>query len=212
MILSGGDPLTMPTHRLQWLLSRLRGIDHVEIIRIGTKVPMVLPQRITQELVEMIRLYHPVWMSVHATHPAELTPESRAAFARLADAGIPLMSQTVLLRGINDDPEVLRALYHGLLKARVKPYYLYQCDPVVGSSHFRTPVQRGIELIEALQGHTSGLAVPTFVIDAPDGGGKIPILGERITGRSGDDLLLRNYEGLQFGYPDPLSAGCEALQ
>jgi lysine 2,3-aminomutase len=202
-LISGGDPLTLSTLRLDRLLSRLAAIPHLEFIRIGTKVPAVLPQRITPELVDLLRRHGPVWLSIHFTHPAELTPEVADACARLADAGIPLGSQTVLLKGINDDPETMRALMHGLLRMRVRPYYLYQCDPVTGSAHFRTPVATGLAIVEALRGHTSGYAVPQFVVDAPGGGGKIPLFPDAIVGRDGGDLLLRNFEGRVFRYPDP---------
>jgi lysine 2,3-aminomutase len=203
VLLSGGDPLTLPDDKIEWLLWRLSRIDHVEFIRIGTKVPAVLPQRITPALTRRLRKHRPVWISVHFTHPDELTPEAVAACARLADAGIPLGSQTVLLAGINDDLAVMKALMHGLLKARVKPYYLYQCDPIPGSSHFRTPVETGLDVIRGLRGHTSGYAVPTYVIDAPGGGGKIPLLPDSVAGRDGDDLVLRNYAGGTYRYPDP---------
>jgi lysine 2,3-aminomutase len=203
VLLSGGDPLTLSDEVLEWLISRVRKIPHVELLRIGTKVPVVLPQRITPALVRMLRKYHPLWMSIHFTHPDELTPETNQACERLADGGIPLGSQTVLLTGINDDVETMKRLAHGLLKARVKPYYLYQCDPILGSSHFRTPVEKGLEIIRGLRGYTTGYAVPHYVIDAPGGGGKIPLLPEYLIGRSGDDLLIRNYEGKVFCYPDP---------
>jgi lysine 2,3-aminomutase len=203
VLLSGGDPLTIATEKLEWLLSRLRSIRHVEFLRIGTKVPVVLPQRVTRDLTRMLRRYHPLWMSLHFTHPEELTPEVAESTARLADAGIPLGSQTVLLKGINDSVPVMRALMHGLLKLRVKPYYLYQCDPISGSAHFRTPVAKGIEIIEGLRGHTTGYAVPHFVIDAPGGGGKIPLVPDYVTGREEDALVLRNYEGRIYRYPDP---------
>ena len=203
VLLSGGDPLTIATDKLEWLLSRLRAIKHVEFLRIGTKVPLVLPQRVTRDLVRMLRRYHPLWMSLHVTHPDELTPEVAESTARLADAGIPLGSQTVLLRGINDDIDTMRRMMHGLLKLRVKPYYLYQCDPITGSSHFRTPVETGLAIIQGLRGHTTGYAVPHFVIDAPGGGGKIPLLPDYVVGRDGDDLLLRNFEGQLYRYHDP---------
>ena len=206
VLLSGGDPLTLPDDRLNWLLGRLRKIRHVEMLRIGTKVPVVLPQRITTALLQTLRRHHPLWMSIHFTHPEELTPETRQACERLADAGIPLGSQTVLLRGINDRVETLKALVHGLLRIRVRPYYLYQCDPIQGSAHFRTPVQKGLEMIQGLRGHTSGYAVPSYVIDGPGGGGKIPLLPDYVAGRDGDDLLLRNYAGRICRYPDPLAA------
>jgi len=203
VLLSGGDPLTLPDESLDWLLSRLRRIPHVEFLRIGTKAPVVLPQRITPSLVRTLKRYHPLWMSIHFTHPEELTPETSQACERLADGGIPLGSQTVLLSGVNDDVQTMKRLVHGLLRVRVKPYYLYQCDPISGSSHFRTPVQKGIDIIRGLRGHTTGYAVPSYVIDAPGGGGKIPLLPEYLMGRDGDDLLLRNYEGNVYRYPDP---------
>jgi len=203
VLLSGGDPLALDDERIEWLLSRLRRIPHVEFLRIGTKAPIVNPARITPKLLSILRRYHPLWISVHCTHPNELTLESSEAFARLADAGIPLGSQTVLLKGINDNIDTMRQLMHGLLMRRVKPYYLYQCDPVAGTAHFRTPVSRGLEIIKGLRGHTSGYAIPTFVIDAPGGGGKIPLLPDSVVGREGDDLLLVNYEGNIFRYHDP---------
>ncbi|MGD1876428.1 MAG: KamA family radical SAM protein [Kiloniellaceae bacterium] len=203
VLLSGGDPLTIADEKLDYLLGRLRRIKHVEFIRLGTKVPTVLPMRVTRSLTRMLRKHHPVWMSIHVTHPKELTPEVTEAYARLADAGIPLGSQTVLLKGINDSVDTMKSMMHGLLMRRVKPYYLYQCDPITGSSHFRTPVEKGIEIIEGLRGHTTGYAVPQYVIDAPNGGGKIPLLPDYIVGRDGDDLLLRNFEGGVYRYPDP---------
>ena len=202
VLLSGGDPLTLSDGRLEHLLSQLQEIPHIEFLRIGTKVPAVLPQRITPELVDMLRRYR-VWMSIHFMHPAELTPEVAEACDRLADAGIPLGSQTVILRGINDDLATMRDLMHGLLKNRVRPYYIYQCDPITGSSHFRTPVEKGLEIVEGLRGHTTGYAVPQFVIDAPGGGGKIPLLPTYVVGREGDEILLRNYEGQVYRYRDP---------
>jgi lysine 2,3-aminomutase len=207
VLISGGDPLTIPDHHLEWLLSRLRKIAHVELIRIGTKAPIVLPQRITPDLVAMLKEYHPLWISVHCTHPDELTPESRQALARLADGGIPLGSQTVLLAGINDSLATMKSLMQGLVKNRVKPYYLYQCDPIIGSAHFRTPVAKGLEIYQGLRGHTTGYAVPNYVIDAPGGGGKIPLLPETVVGREGTDLLLRNYEGKIYRYPDVIAGG-----
>jgi lysine 2,3-aminomutase len=203
VVLSGGDPLTLPDSRIEWLLDRLRAIDHVEIIRIGSKVPAVLPQRITPALVRMLRRYHPLWISLHFTHPAELTPETAQACKRLADAGIPLGSQTVLLKGVNDCVETMTRLNQGLLKCRVRPYYLYQCDPVQGSSHFRTSVDKGLEIIAGLRGHTSGYAVPHYVIDAPGGGGKIPLLPKYAQGHEGDTLVMKNYRGNLYRYPDP---------
>jgi len=202
VLLSGGDPLTMADGRLEYLLSELRAIPHIEFLRVGSKVPAVLPQRITPELAALLRRYR-VWLSVHFTHPAELTPEVERACDLLADAGIPLGSQTVLLRGINDDVACMKALMHGLLKIRVRPYYIYQCDPITGSSHFRTPVEKGLEIIEGLRGHTTGYAVPQFVIDAPGGGGKIPLLPDYFVCRDGADVVLRNFEGRTFRYHDP---------
>lgn len=203
VLLSGGDPLTLPDETLEWLLSRLRRIPHVEMLRIGTKAPVVLPQRVTPALCRSLKRYHPLWMSIHFTHPEELTPETAQACERLADSGIPLGSQTVLLKGINDRVDTMRQLVHGLLRIRVKPYYLYQCDPIMGSAHFRTSVETGLHIIRGLRGHTTGYAVPNYVIDAPGGGGKIPLLPEYQAGREGDDLLLRNYENRLFRYPDP---------
>ncbi len=203
VLISGGDPLTLADEKLDYLLGRLRAIKHVEFIRLGTKMPVVVPMRATKALTRILRKHHPIWMSIHFTHPSEFTPEVTQATARLADAGIPLGSQTVLLKGINDDVPVMKKLMHGLLMRRVKPYYLYQCDPITGSAQFRTPVSKGVEIIEGLRGHTTGYAVPQFVIDAPGGGGKIPILPEYIVGRDGDDLLLRNFEGKVYRYTDP---------
>jgi lysine 2,3-aminomutase len=202
VLLSGGDPLTLSDKKLQWLLSRLRRIPHVELLRIGTKAPVVMPQRITPEIIRMLKRFHPLWISIHVTHPDEITPEMTQACTRLADAGIPLGSQTVLLSGINDDLETMKKLMHKLLQTRVKPYYLYQCDPIPGSSHFRTPVERGLEIMEGLRGHTTGYAVPTYVIDAPGGGGKIPLLPQYALGSKDGELLLRNYQGQLYRYPD----------
>jgi len=204
VVLSGGDPLTLPDSRIEWLLGRLRAIDHVEIIRIGTKVPAVLPQRITPALVRMLRKYHPLWMSLHFTHPDELTPETAQACNKLADAGIPLGSQTVLLKGVNDTVETMTRLNQGLLRYRVRPYYLYQCDPVQGSSHFRTTVDKGLEIIAGLRGYTTGYAVPQYVIDAPGGGGKIPLLPSYVHNHDGTTLSLKNYRGNLYRYPDPV--------
>jgi lysine 2,3-aminomutase len=203
VLLSGGDPLSIGDDKLDWLLTRLRAIKHIEFLRIGTKIPVVLPQRITKSLVRMLKKHHPLWMSIHFTHPRELTPEVTESLARLADAGLPLGSQTVLLKGINDNGDVMKSLMHGLLRRRVKPYYLYQCDPIRGSAHFRTTVDKGIEILRALRGHTTGYATPMFCIDAPGGGGKILVGPDCIVGRDGDDLLLRNFEGGLYRYPDP---------
>ncbi|MBS4056458.1 MAG: KamA family radical SAM protein [Bacteroidales bacterium] len=202
VIVSGGDPLSMPDSHIDYLLSRLRAIPHIEIIRIGTKVPVVMPMRITPALVSILKKYHPLFMSLHFTHPLELTAETSAACERLANAGVPLGSQTVLLRDVNDDPVVMKNLFTGLLKIRVRPYYLYQCDPIPGSSHFRTPVAKGLEMIKALRGFTSGYAIPQYVIDAPGGGGKIPLLPDYAQGYDNSNLLLKNYEGKIYKYPD----------
>ncbi|HDS06106.1 MAG TPA: KamA family radical SAM protein [Bacteroides sp.] len=204
VLLSGGDPLTMSDGRLEYLLSRLREIPHVEIIRIGTKVPVVLPQRITEGLLQMLRKYHPLLMSIHFTHPDEITPETAYACNALADAGIPLGSQTVLLKGINDEVDIYKSLAQKLLKIRVRPYYLYQCDPIPGSAHFRTPVSKGLEIIRGLRGFTSGYAIPHFVIDAPGGGGKIPLLPDYLAERNEEGYLLTNYEGRKYLYREPL--------
>lgn len=202
VLISGGDALTLPDKLLDFLLSSLRNIAHVEIIRIGSKVPMVMPQRITRQLLGVLKKYHPLYISIHATHPDELTPEASVALQKLADAGIPLGSQTVLLKGVNDDVATMRLLMQGLLKNRVRPYYLYQCDPILGSAHFRTTIAKGLEIIEGLRGHTSGYAVPHYVIDAPGGGGKIPLLPDYYQGRQNGNVVLRNYEGKIFYYPD----------
>jgi lysine 2,3-aminomutase len=204
VLISGGDALALGEDRLEWILRSLRSIPNIEFIRIGTKMPAVLPQRITRGLCRMLRRYHPIWMSLHFIHPDECTPEAAQACARLADSGIPLGSQTVLLKHVNDNVETIRRLMHKLLLMRVRPYYLYQCDPISGSSHFRTPVAKGLEIIEALRGHTTGYAVPTYVIDAPGGGGKIPLQPDSVVGRDGDWILLRNYEGRDYRYHDPL--------
>ena len=204
VILSGGDPMLLSDERIEWLLNQLRLIPHVEVIRIGTKIPAVLPQRVTKRLVNIIKRYHPVWMSLHFMHPSECTSESQKACAMLADSGIPLGSQTVLLKGINDNVETMKQLVQNLMKMRVRPYYLYQCDPISGSAHFRTPVEKGLEIIRGLRGFTSGYAVPNYVIDAPGGGGKIPLMPEAVVGRIGDELILRNYERKCFSYPDIL--------
>lgn len=204
VLISGGDPLALSEDKLDWMLTRLRSIPHLEFIRIGTKMPAVLPQRVTPQLCRMLRKHEPLWMSVHFLHPAECTPEAARACARLANTGIPLGSQTVLLKGVNDNVETMKELVHKLLMMRVRPYYLYQCDPISGSAHFRTPVAKGLEIIEGLRGHTTGYAVPTYVIDAPGGGGKIPLLPNSVIGRDGDYILLKNFEGQVFRYPDPL--------
>ena len=203
VLISGGDPLSLDDERLEYILRRLRRIPHVEFLRIGSKQPVVQPMRITPTLTRILKRYHPLWMSLHFTHPDEITPEVAEACARLADAGVPLGSQTVLLKGVNDDLETLKKLMHGLLRIRVKPYYLYQCDPISGSAHFRTPVAKGVELIRGLRGHTTGYAVPTFVVDAPNGGGKTPIAPDYLAGYDNGDLLLKSYDGGIYRYPDP---------
>jgi lysine 2,3-aminomutase len=202
-LISGGDPLSLDDERLEYVLARLRSIPHLEFIRIGSKQPVVQPMRVTPALTKMLRRYHPLWMSLHFTHPDEVTPEVAEACGRLADAGIPLGSQTVLLKGVNDDLATLKTLFHALLKIRVRPYYLYQCDPISGSGHFKTTVDKGLELIGQMRGYTTGYAVPNFVVDAPGGGGKIALLPDAVVGRDGTDLLLRNFAGEECRYPDP---------
>jgi lysine 2,3-aminomutase len=203
VLMSGGDPFSIADEKLDYLLTRLRKIKHIEFLRFGTKIPMVLPQRITKDFVKMLKKHHPLFLSIHVTHPNEFTPETTESLARLADAGIPLGSQTVLMKGINDDISIMKPLMHGLLKRRVKPYYLYQLDPVKGSGHFRTNVEKGLEIIEGLRGFTTGYATPIFAVDAPGGGGKIQLAPDCIVGRDGDNLLLRNFEGKVYSYPDP---------
>jgi lysine 2,3-aminomutase len=202
VLLSGGDPLLLSDEKLEDLLSRLRAIKHVEFLRIGSRIPVFLPQRITPELCDMLKQFHPLFLSIHANHPRELTTEVRAALARLADAGIPLGNQSVLLRHVNDDATVMRALVQKLLMCRVKPYYLYQCDLIAGSAHLRTSVRAGLEIMAHLRGHTTGYAVPQYVIDAPGGGGKIPVNPETVLNHNADRVLLRNYEGKIFEYPE----------
>jgi lysine 2,3-aminomutase len=207
VLISGGDPLMMKTEALEAYIKRLRAIPHIEMIRIGTRVPVTLPMRVTEELVSMLRKYHPLYLSIHFSHPKEMTPEVLAACSMLADAGIPLGSQTVLLKGINDRPAVMKKLMHELLKARVRPYYIYQCDPAVGTAHFRTPVAVGMNIMEELRGHTTGYAVPTFVIDAPGGGGKIPVTPTYLISQAKGKVTLRNYEGKIFNYTEPATIG-----
>ncbi len=203
VLLSGGDALLVSDKLLESIIQRLRQIPHVEIIRIGTRVPVVCPQRITPELVNMLKKYHPVWVNTHFNHPNEITPEATTACVMMADAGIPLGNQSVLLRGVNDCAHIMKRLVHGLVKIRVRPYYIYQCDLAMGLEHFRTPVSKGIEIIEALRGHTSGYAVPTYVVDAPGGGGKIPVMPEYLISQSPDKVLLRNFEGVITAYTQP---------
>ena len=201
VLLSGGDPLTLTDGALERIISKLRAIPHLDIIRIGTKIPCVNPERITNEFCEMLAKYHPFYVNTHFNHPRELTPEARAACARLVDHGIPVGCQTVLMRGVNDDPAVMMELMHELLKARVRPYYIYQADLVQGTDHFRTSVQTGLKIMESLQGHTTGFAVPQYIIDAPGGGGKIPVSPQRIVELTDDKIVLRNYEGKTYEYP-----------
>lgn len=202
VLISGGDPLLMSDDRLDALLGELRAIPHLEFLRLGSRVPCFVPQRITPELVAVLRR-HRVWLSLHFSHPRELTPDVAAACDLLADGGIPLGSQTVLLRGVNDDAAVLKKLFHGLLMNRVRPYYLYQADPVVGTGHLRTSIATGLEIMSQLRGHTSGYAVPTYVVDAPGGGGKIPLQPETVVGRDGGTWQLRNWAGEVYTYLDP---------
>jgi len=208
VLLSGGDPLMFSDERLEHLLSQLRAIPHVEFLRIGTRIPIFLPQRITPELCAMLKKYHPLWMSIHTNHPREATAEVREAVGRLADAGIPLGNQSVLLRGVNDSAEVMKELMHRLLMMRVRPYYIYQCDLVKGTHHLRTSVRKGIEIMEALRGHTTGYAVPEFVIDAPGGGGKVPVGPQYVLAHDKQRVIIRNYEGHVFEYPELAEGEC----
>ncbi len=210
VLLSGGDALLVSDERLEYIIKRLREIEHVEIIRIGSRVPVVMPQRITEKLVNMLKKYHPIWLNTHFNHSKEITEEAKRACSLLADAGIPLGNQSVLLRGVNDCTHVMRHLVHNLVKMRVRPYYVYQCDLSTGIEHFRTPVSKGIEIIEGLRGHTSGYAVPTFVVDAPGGGGKIPVMPQYVLSQSPERVVLRNYEGVVTSYaePDPYKPQC----
>lgn len=205
VLLSGGDPFLLSDDYLDWILTELRAIDHVEVIRIGTRTPVVLPYRITDELASMLKKHHPLWINTQFNHPREITRSSRKALGSLADAGIPLGNQTVLLAGVNDCPRIMRSLVHKLVKNRVRPYYLYQCDLSEGLSHFRTPVGKGIEIMESLIGHTSGFCVPTYVIDAPGGGGKIPVMPNYLISWSTNKVVLRNYEGVITTYQEPHS-------
>jgi len=202
VLISGGDPLTLSDETLDYILSKIRSIEHVEIIRIGTRIPVVLPQRITDNLILILRKYHPLFISLHFSHPAEITDECAKACIKLADGGFPLGSQTVLLKGINDNVPVMKELMHKLLKIRVRPYYLYQCDLIPGSGHFRTTVKKGLEIIKGLRGFTSGYAVPTFVVDAPGGGGKIPLLPNYVVEHNEEKIVMRNYKGVLCEYPE----------
>ena len=208
VVISGGDPLTLSDENLERILSKLSQIDHVEIIRIGSRIPVVLPQRITDKLVTMLKKYPPIWFNTHFNHPNEITDEAKKAIAKLVDGGIVMGNQSVLLKGVNDHPAVMKNLVHKLVQNRVRPYYIYQCDLSLGISHFRTPISRGIEIIESLRGHTTGFAVPTFVVDAPGGGGKIPVQPNYIVSQSPNRVILRNYEGVFTTYTEP---GYEAL-
>lgn len=203
VLISGGDPLLMSDASLDKLLGRLREIPHIEFVRLGTRIPGFLPQRITPELVQVLRK-HRAWLSVHFCHARELTPEVAEACDRLADGGVPLGSQTVLLRGVNDSVEELRGLFHGLLQLRIRPYYLYQADPVVGTGHLRTSIERGLELMDQLRGHTTGYAVPTYVVDAPGGGGKVPLQSQTIVSYDDGVVRVRNWSGKTYAYPDPV--------
>ncbi len=202
VLISGGDPLVMSDEKLEGIIQNLRAIPHLDIVRIGSKIPVVLPQRITDDLVNMLKKCHPFYMSIHFLHPAEITPEVEAACNKLADAGIPTFSQTVLLKGVNDDPAVMKELMLKLLKIRVRPYYIYQCDPVQGTTHFRTSVDKGLEIMEHLRGHITGYGVPTYVIDAPGGGGKIPISPDYIVSREPGKITLRNFRNQVYEYID----------
>ena len=203
VLLSGGDALLVSDERLEYIISKLREIPHVEIVRIGSRTPVVLPQRITPALCNMLKKYHPIWLNTHFNHPNEITPEAAKACAMLADAGIPLGNQSVLLAGINDCVHVMKKLVNELVKIRVRPYYIYQCDLSMGLEHFRTPVSKGIEIIEALRGHTSGFCVPTFVVDAPGGGGKTPVMPQYVISQTPHKVILRNYEGVITTYTEP---------
>ena len=203
VLLSGGDALLVSDERLEYIISKLREIPHVEIVRIGSRTPVVLPQRITPALCNMLKKYHPVWLNTHFNHPNEITPESAKACAMVADAGIPLGNQSVLLAGINDCVFTMKKLVNELVKIRVRPYYIYQCDLSMGLEHFRTPVSKGIEIIEGLRGHTSGFCVPTFVVDAPGGGGKTPVMPQYIISQTPKKVILRNYEGVITTYTEP---------
>jgi lysine 2,3-aminomutase len=205
VLLSGGDPLMLSDQYLDWVLTELRQIEHVQVIRIGSRMPVVLPYRITDDLVDMLKKHHPVWLNTHFNHPREITSSSKQAIRKLADAGIPLGNQTVLLAGVNDCVRIVKSLVHKLVENRVRPYYLYQCDLSEGLSHFRTPVGKGIEIMEGLIGHTSGFSVPTYVIDAPGGGGKIPLTPNYLISLSTNKVVLRNYEGVITTYAEPES-------
>ncbi len=213
VLLSGGDALCVTDQTLEYIISNIRKIPHVEIVRIGSRTPVVMPQRITDDLVNILKKYHPIWLNTHYNHVKEITPEAEKALAKLADAGVPLGNQSVLLRGLNDCPHIMRELVHKLCKNRVRPYYIYQCDLSLGIAHFRTTVSKGIEIIEGLRGHTSGYAVPTFVVDAPGGGGKTPVMPQYVISQTPDKVILRNYEGVITTYyephQEPLECNCD---
>ncbi len=219
VLLSGGDALMVSDKKLEYIISRLRQIPHVEIVRLGTRTPVVCPQRITPELCDMLKKYHPVWINTHFNHPNEVTAESKRACEMLANAGVPLGNQSVLLRGVNDCVHVMMSLVHELVKMRVRPYYIYQCDLSMGLEHFRTPVSKGIEIIEGLRGHTSGFCIPTFVVDAPGGGGKTPVMPQYVISQAPGKVVLRNFEGVITTYTEPAEyhndchcAECEAAR
>jgi lysine 2,3-aminomutase len=203
VLLSGGDPLVLPERQLRMVLEELNQIPHLQMVRINTRVPVFLPQRVTDDLIDVLKSFQPMWLNLNINHPDEITPELEVAIARMADAGIVLGSQTVLMAGVNDCPNIMLELMHKLVRNRVRPYYIYQCDQVVGAGHFRTPVAKGIEIIESLRGHTSGYAIPTFVVDMPEGGGKVPLQPNYLISMSEDRVVLRNYEGFISAYVQP---------
>lgn len=216
VLLSGGDCLLVEDDKLEYIFKKLREIPHVEIVRLGSRTPVVMPMRITDDLVNMLKKYHPVWLNTHFNHPKEITPAAAEACRKLADAGIPLGNQSVLLRGVNDCSNTMLELMHGLVKMRVRPYYIYQCDLSMGIEHFRTKVSKGLEIMESLRGHTSGYAVPTFVVDAPGGGGKTPVMPQYLISMSPSKVVLRNFEGVITTYTEPQyieeECNCEACQ
>ncbi|MCB8968304.1 MAG: lysine 2,3-aminomutase [Chloroflexota bacterium] len=212
VLLSGGDPMVLAPKLLDMILGRLRAIPHIEIIRIGSRVPVFLPMRVNEQFCEMVQKYHPLWLNIHVNHPKEITPELGAAMDRLTRAGVPVGNQSVLLAGVNDSVHIQRKLVHELVKIRVRPYYLYQCDLVEGSGHFRTPVSKGIEIIEGLRGHTSGYAVPTYVVDAPGGGGKIPVMPNYVLTQAPGKVVLRNFEGFITTYTEPIDYDPHAIE
>ena len=203
VLLSGGDALLMADHKLEEIIKRLRAIPHVDVIRLGTRTPVVMPQRITDDLVNMLKKYHPIWLNTHFNHPKEITPDSIEACLKLVDGGIPVGNQTVLLRGVNDNPQIMKELMLDLVRIRVRPYYIYQCDLSMGIEHFRTKVSKGLEIMEALRGHISGYAVPTYVVDVPGGGGKTPVMPQYLISMSPTKVVLRNYEGVIATYAEP---------